>query len=179
MGSERGELSSSQDEGDWNDKLAAYWRQYLIPRVFVPVYDRLIMVGVLSEPGEDGYHIDVPDMDAQTAKEKADVALVITQAMQAAVTSGLFTSGLIDEYSWLTGICGFPEDEVEQWLEDAEKRQAEFDEESQMLADEHGMIPEAPPGFQHPEPDPPPALPMKVKDGEKLVDPATVTGGAS
>ena len=179
LGSERGELSSSQDEGDWNDKLAAYWKQYLIPRVFVPVYDRLIMVGVLSEPGEDGYHIDVPDMDAQTAKEKADVALVITQAMQTAVTSGLFTSGLIDEYSWLTGVCKFPEDEVEQWLEAAEQRQAEFDDESQALADEHGMVPTPPQGMEWDDPQPEPQMPIKVKDGEKLVDPATVTGGAS
>lgn len=149
MGSERGELASSDDEGDWNDKLAAYWKQYLIPRVLVPFVDWMIMLGVLPEPKE--YRVDVPDMDAQNKKEKADVALVITQAMVAAVQAGLFDSGLITEEDWLVGVCGFEESDVKGWLERAQAQQVEREDEMDMFGEEQGFKPLAPDGMVDPE----------------------------
>jgi len=50
MGSERGELASSQDDASWNDRLKQRQNGYLTPRVIVPFVDRLISVGVLPEP---------------------------------------------------------------------------------------------------------------------------------
>jgi hypothetical protein len=50
MGSERGELASSQDDASWNDRLKARQNGYITPRIIVPFIDRLISVGVLPEP---------------------------------------------------------------------------------------------------------------------------------
>lgn len=52
MGSERGELASSQDDSAWNDRLRERQNNYLTPLVIVPFIDRLIMAGVLPEPKE-------------------------------------------------------------------------------------------------------------------------------
>ena len=50
MGSERGELASTQDDASWNDRLKARQQGYITPRIIVPFIDRLISVGVLPEP---------------------------------------------------------------------------------------------------------------------------------
>ena len=49
-GSERGELSSAQDDGDWNDQVKGYQHNVLNPRLVIPFLDRLINVGVLPVP---------------------------------------------------------------------------------------------------------------------------------
>lgn len=50
MGTERGELASSQDDGSWNDRLRERQHKYITPLVIAPFIDRLIMIGVLPEP---------------------------------------------------------------------------------------------------------------------------------
>ncbi len=50
MGSERGELASSQDDASWNDRLKHRQMFYITPRIIIPFIDRLILVGVLPEP---------------------------------------------------------------------------------------------------------------------------------
>lgn len=67
-GSERGELASSQDDAQWNDRIRARQLGYVTPRIIVPFIDRLISVGVLPEPtyvepieeplGADGLPVD-------------------------------------------------------------------------------------------------------------------------
>lgn len=50
MGSERGELASSQDDAAWNDRLKERQNSYVTPRVIAPFIDRLIALDVLAEP---------------------------------------------------------------------------------------------------------------------------------
>lgn len=50
-GSERGELASTQDDDKWLDVLRGRNNSYTTPRIIVPFVDRLILVGVLPEPG--------------------------------------------------------------------------------------------------------------------------------
>lgn len=50
MGSERGELASSQDDDTWNGRVNERQNNYLTPRVIVPFVDRLILIGVLPIP---------------------------------------------------------------------------------------------------------------------------------
>jgi len=79
MGSERGELASSQDSSTWNDRLRDRQVNYLTPRIIVPFIDRLIAVGVLPEP--DGYSVVWPDLGALTEEEQARIAVQRTEAM--------------------------------------------------------------------------------------------------
>lgn len=50
MGSERGELASSQDDGQWNDRIKERQSGYITPRIIIPFIDRLIMLGILPTP---------------------------------------------------------------------------------------------------------------------------------
>jgi len=50
MGSERGELASSQDSDTWDERLQGRRKRYVTPRVIVPFIDRLILMGVLPAP---------------------------------------------------------------------------------------------------------------------------------
>lgn len=82
MGSERGNLASSQDAGSWNDRLIERQNSHINPRIIVPFVDRLIELGVLPAPKkEDGYQIEWPDLNALSDDEKATIALKQVDAM--------------------------------------------------------------------------------------------------
>lgn len=55
-GTERGELASSQDDEDWNERRRSRQHLYLTPMLICPFIDRLIQIGVLPEPGK-GRHV--------------------------------------------------------------------------------------------------------------------------
>lgn len=113
MGSERGELASSQDDAAWNDRLKERQWNYLTPRLIIPFVDRLIAYGVLPEPEE--YHVFWPDLTSQTGAEKASVALQKTQAAGQYVTSG--ANQLIPEFDFYTRFLGFTDDEAQAILD--------------------------------------------------------------
>lgn len=115
MGSERGELASSQDDGAWNDRLRHRQSSYVTPRIIVPFVDRLIMVGSLPEP--KGYSVKWPDLESQTQAEKSTVALNMTQALAAYVASGAQT--MITPMDYLTRVWDMSEEEANAVLENA------------------------------------------------------------
>ena len=81
-GSERGELASTQDESQWNDKLHSRRIDHLEPDIVRPTIDRLIQYEILSDPGEDGYEIFWPDLNAPTDKDKADVGKTRSESIK-------------------------------------------------------------------------------------------------
>ncbi len=172
MGSERGELASSQDDAQWNDVIRG--RQYLwvTPRIIVPLINRLILVGVLPEP-KDGYRVDWPDLDSLNDSQKATVGLTITQALAAGIQGGIENVMPMKDYLVKVFSGFFDEDEVDAFILEAEKAAEEKLEEQQALADEQGFEPAPPPGFQAPPEPPPPGGPVKMKPGEALVNPGS------
>lgn len=87
MGSERGELASSQDDQAWNDRLKFRQNSYITPRIIVPLIDRLIAVGVLPEP--QGYHVQWPDLTSQSDQDRAALLTQKTQAYATYVSGGV------------------------------------------------------------------------------------------
>lgn len=79
MGSERGELASSQDETAWNKKVEERRDNYVAPRIIRPFIDRLIDIGILPTPTK--YTIKFPDISVPTNKEKAEVMQIKTKAL--------------------------------------------------------------------------------------------------
>jgi SPP1 gp7 family putative phage head morphogenesis protein len=79
-GSERGELASSQDRGNWSDRIAERRREFGVPLVMALV-DRLTSVGALPEPAE--YEVIWPDAEELSESEKATVAGALASANQA------------------------------------------------------------------------------------------------
>lgn len=90
MGSERGELASSQDDASWNDRLNQRRHGYITPRIIVPFIDRLILLGVLPEPDfvpepeedPEAADLDLPpsEADQKTAETGVDAAKVSADA---------------------------------------------------------------------------------------------------
>jgi uncharacterized protein len=127
MGSERGELASSQDDASWNDRLRARQNGFITPRIIVPVVDHLIMLGCLPVP-KLPLKVWWPDLDSQTAAEKAAVAVSRTTALGNYVAAR--EKGADEGYGWfdfLTRVLGHTEDEATVILETAAQEEEEKD----------------------------------------------------
>lgn len=74
MGSERGELASSQDAEAWNNRLTERMNTYLSPFLVRSFVTRLIQIGALPVPKNGTFQIKWTDLNTQTESEKADVA---------------------------------------------------------------------------------------------------------
>lgn len=72
MGSERGELASSQDETAWGERVSDRRFDFAEPIVARPVVQRLIDLGVLPEPVE--FTVRWPKFKELNENQKADVA---------------------------------------------------------------------------------------------------------
>lgn len=87
IGSERGELASTQDESNWNNRIKDRRDQYAEPFIVRPVVDLLIKMGVLPEPKEGSYEVKWADLWSSSDKEKADVANVSSAAIKNYMTA--------------------------------------------------------------------------------------------
>ena len=166
-GYEIGEQASENNKQDWGKRLKERQHGYLTPRLIAPFYSRLIAAGVLPVPKQ--FFVDWPDLNSQDETEKATVFATRVGALAAAVGGGV-VPGLMSEMDLLTKEAGYTEEEAEAILENAAQEQEAELVEQQALADEMGFEPAPPPGFGKPEPEEPPQ-PVKLKEGEKLVQP--------
>lgn len=145
LGSERGELASTQDDDAWNDRIKERQNSYLIPRVISPFIDRLIYIGILPAPGkkveqtlDDGnttnsstngtvdantdsppsYRIHWEDITSISEIDKTRIMVRKTQAISAYIASGgEAVMSLMDFY---TRIMHFTEEEAEAIIDNLE-----------------------------------------------------------
>lgn len=160
MGSERGELASSQDSRTWNRRLMFRQNLYLTPKVIVPFVNRLILVGVLPIPSE-GFEVEWKDLNSLTDMEKATLAGLLTDALSKYVAGGVDV--LIPPMDFLTRILGFEEVEALAIIEKAMEHILKANPEA-----EGEIVPGRNP--PPPEPEPQPGIPIKMKEGETPVD---------
>ena len=137
VGSERGELASSQDTKSWNGRVANRQSTYVTPRIIVPVIDRLILLGVLPEP-EQGYSIEWKDRNTLSEIEEADLAVKRTEAMAKYVQAEV-SDGLMAHKDYLVRVIGFDEETADAILEatiDSIRELERDDEEGNVEAEE-------------------------------------------
>lgn len=132
-GSERGELSSSQDERQWAARNRNRRRQYIAPFILRPLIDQFVDVGILPAPGPDGYVIDWPDPFAPGEKEQAEIAKTKAQAIGEYVQKG--GEEAYSRRLFLRDL-GLTEDQIEEEIQNQE--QAILDEEREMAEDQGG-----------------------------------------
>jgi uncharacterized protein len=118
MGSERGELASSQDDAAFNDRLKQRQLCVITPRIIIPFVDRLIATRVLPRPAK-GYRVSWPDLTSKSDEEKAGIATQRTQAISAYVAGQLETT--LAPMDFWTRIMGFTEDESQSIIANAEE----------------------------------------------------------
>lgn len=81
MGSERGELASSTDQSNYDDRVQDRRNEFAGPQVVRPVIDRFIELGVLPKPVQ--YEPRWPDMDDMDELEKMALAKSAAEVNQA------------------------------------------------------------------------------------------------
>jgi hypothetical protein len=82
LGSERGELASSQDERAWWGRVRARREQYVTPAILRPTIDQFIELGILPEPSGGNYEVSWPTLGQPVLKERAEIAAETALAMQ-------------------------------------------------------------------------------------------------
>jgi hypothetical protein len=127
MGSERGELASSQDERAWASRMVGRQVFYITPDIIVPFVDRLIWLGVLPEPKE-GYSVAWPDLNPLTPLDHAEIAGKLTEAMAKFVQGDV--EAIITLADWLMRIVGLSQEEANEIVE---ARMESLDEEGGRL----------------------------------------------
>jgi len=83
VGSERGELASSQDERNWARTIASRQKRYAEPIILRPFIDRMIYYGILPTPTDEYYDIRWKSIMQMTPYEQSR----ITAAVSAAIVS--------------------------------------------------------------------------------------------
>jgi len=90
-GSERGELASTQDVGEWKTYVQSRREDYAEPRIIRPFVDRLIELGILPKP-EKFYRIDWLDLFSISEKERVDIGKARANAIREYTTNPLAES---------------------------------------------------------------------------------------
>ncbi len=73
VGSERGELASSQDEDAWKELIQTRREEYAEQAILRPFIDKCQELGILPKETKEGYTIGWSDLFAASDKERADV----------------------------------------------------------------------------------------------------------
>jgi len=135
VGSERGELASSQDADSWDNRLKRRRLTYVNPRIIKPLIDRLIQAGVLPKPKNGQYHIKWNDNRQPSPGERAVIAGQRMAAVSAYIQAG--ADVLIPPQTFLVKELDYDREEAEAILAEAaeiEEEKAVEEEEAQAKA---------------------------------------------
>ena len=119
FGSERGQLASTADQNNWNDRIRERQQTYLEPDVLLPLVNQFIALGLLPEPS-GVVRILWPDLDVPTEREKLEDAKTISQAMRNLISVVEMKVMTISEARDFVGLPKLEENETD-FLEEKEE----------------------------------------------------------
>lgn len=123
VGSERGELASSQDEATWYDVIEDR-RSDLAEPLIISLLHRLIFAGVLPPP-TTGIFLDWPALDEPTNSEKVQMATGYAEALAKVAAPGV--ERVVDLTKFIrTFIKELPNDAVPDEIEALDQEQQQF-----------------------------------------------------
>jgi uncharacterized protein len=143
-GSERGELASSEDKGEWLTYVQGRREEHAEPRILRPFVDRLIELNILPTPSRD-YMVKWADLFSISEKARVEIGKSRANALRE-YTSNPIAQGIIPPTAFMMKFLGFTTDDVELI---SKIRDNEMEEEVKMLAKIKDEL----------EPTPPPAAP--------------------
>lgn len=139
IGSERGELASSQDESNWSAKIDERRCNYIGPMVMRPWLDTMIATGNLPRPNNNYYQVTFPDVAAQSPKEAATVAGLRVVALRDYMASpGAEIIVPPAEFRDMIGLD--PESNYEEFEEQDEPIEDDVDENDTEVTDQFGRM---------------------------------------
>jgi len=81
-GTERGELSSSQDEDTWLSLIKSRREDFAEPMILIPFINRCVEYGVLPKPKTDEWTVLWSDLFAKSEKDQAEVGRIRATALR-------------------------------------------------------------------------------------------------
>jgi len=111
-GSERGELSSSQDQDSWFQLIERNQLKHAGPNIIRPFVDRCIKYGVLPESLPEGYKIVWEDLYTFSDKEKAEVGKIRADSL-AAYEKSLTAKSTIPTEVFIEYFLGLSKDDAD------------------------------------------------------------------
>ena len=127
VGSERGELASSQDTSSWNSYVESRRTEIVEPGIVRPFVDRCVEYGVLPKAVER-YSVSWSDLNSISEKDQADIGKVRADAI-AAYGNSAMAQDIMPPEAFSQFCLGLDADEIELI---AEMRKAEMQEEARM-----------------------------------------------
>lgn len=110
MGSERGELASTQDTSEWKDYIQARREDHAEPNILRPFVDRLISYKILPDPSED-YTVKWSDLYAMSEKERVEVGKARANALRE-YTYNPIAQGIIPPPIFYEFFLGFTAEQI-------------------------------------------------------------------
>lgn len=110
MGSEQAQLASGQDVRTWNRRLLRRQNNYLTPKMFRPLIDRLILIGILPAPLSSGYKIFWPDINIPSEDEKSGRADRLSSGMMKYMTGAVWQ--IMGPKRYMITVLGLTQDEA-------------------------------------------------------------------
>ena len=138
LGSERGELSSGQDENAWQKQMNERRLNFNEPKVLREFISKLDFAGVIKVP-DKGYMVVWPELSVPSEKEKVDNAKTTTETIVAYVNS-LGADAILPPDIFLEKIIGFSKEEIENIKMIIEQTIKETDEE-EIIDVEEAVLP--------------------------------------
>lgn len=112
VGSERGELSSSQDQDAWSDLITNRREDFVEPCIIRPFVERVCLYGVISSPADMTYDIEWPSMYESSDQEKAQVGATRATALKD-YCSNPTAESVIPPKAFFQFFLGFEEEDIE------------------------------------------------------------------
>lgn len=83
IGSERGELASSEDMTQWNSTIKDRRQEFVEPQIIEPFIKFCQEHGILPKISEDGYFVQWEDLFAPSEKQKVDIGRTRSESLRA------------------------------------------------------------------------------------------------
>lgn len=118
MGSEQGELASSEGTDAWNGRLKKRNAKYTGPMLLRVIIQRFIDIGILPPPKDNRFKIDWPDLSSPTEDDIATTAGKMTAALVAYSNSSA-AQQVVPPANFMELILKWEQAVIEQVIEDA------------------------------------------------------------
>ncbi len=133
VGSERGELSSSQDKDQWLGLIADRRENYAEPEIFEPFIEKCMNHGILTKHEE--FTIIWSDLFAQSEKEKVDIGKIRADALDSYLKSPLAIELFPIELA-VKHFLGLNKDQIKEFMSNLDEAALEEDASMRGVEDE-------------------------------------------
>jgi len=113
LGSERGELASSQDERAWAQRVEERRTSHCEPIIIRPTIDRMIALGILPEPAGGEYQIEWPSLTDPIAVQRAETAQRVASAVGAYANAEMMGRPVMSRAEFRETVLGLDPEEEE------------------------------------------------------------------